>query len=134
MWTGHSALAATAWRLATIWPWRKSDGPRSAQHHLYRYCPDLLSPGALGISPRSLQASALQSSQSIVSNPGGSFLPSPQVIHQGHSQCQPHLTKTLLLMWSHYCISWTTPPGHVSGWSKVDPCRDDPGVGAILLT
>ena len=52
--------------------------PRSAQHHSYRYCPAPLSPqasgpqspGALGISPHSLQvsASALQSSQPIASS------------------------------------------------------------------
>lgn len=36
-------------------------------------------------------------------------------------------------MWSHCCISWTTPPGDVSGWSKVDLCRDDPGVGQFYL-
>ncbi|TRZ10762.1 hypothetical protein HGM15179_016345 [Zosterops borbonicus] len=54
-------------------------------------------PGALGISPHSLQAPtpALQSSQSIASSPGASFLPNPQAIHSGHSQCQPHLTKTM---------------------------------------
>lgn len=111
--------------------------PRSAQHHHYRYCPallfphspGLLSPGALGISPHSLQAhaSAIQSSQSIASSPGASFLPNPQATHGGHSRCQPHLTKTqwqvLFLIWSHYCISWTTPSGDVSGWSKVDPHR-----------
>lgn len=118
------------------------------QCHRYGYCPALLcpeasgpqSPGALGTSPRSQQASAsaLQSSQPIASSLApGRAQPRSLTAHTSAQSWWPQPVPNtankdiMFLKWSCYGVSLTLPPGDVSAGSQTDLCRDD--VVAVLF-